>query len=194
MEFSNTDYLKRIKKKMKTKLVIQIIMLALLLPLISLLTRMTNLNNFPFLFLLTFTLFFLFFFSSFYVMGNYMYYSEISFAYKEAEKLLTNENGIPKNVLDKCLDIMLEEYDEIQNFKKYLDIKNLKQIEQLRSNLTQEIVEEHKCDSMNVTFLNRLKRHLFTAFDTKWSFPSKQIHFYNWRFNSGLAKTDHKNL
>ncbi|MED5094496.1 hypothetical protein [Bacillus safensis] len=194
MEFSNTDYLKSIKNKMKTKLVIQLIMVFSLLPLIGLLTRMTNLNNFPILSLLTFFLFFLFFSSSFYVMRNYSCYSEISFAYKEAEKLLTNENGISKDILDKCLDIMLEEYDEIQKFKENLDIKNLKKIAQIRSNLTREIDEEHKYHPEIVTFLNRVKRHLFRAFDTKSSFSLKNIHFYNWRFNSDLAKKESENF
>ncbi|APT48320.1 hypothetical protein [Bacillus safensis] len=113
-------------------------------------------------------------------------------AQAEAQRLIKDENGISKDVLDKCLDIILEEYYEIQNFKENFDINTLKKIEQLRSNLTLEIGEEHEYHSIISIFSNVLKRHLFRAFDTKTTFTSKQIHFHNWRFNSGLANYENK--
>ncbi|MEK5460944.1 hypothetical protein NST36_19075 [Bacillus sp. FSL R5-0293] len=206
MSFSNYDYLLQMQKDVKRRSLLNAIQFFALffalfpvLPVLKNLLGSSSLGNLLFLFLISGVLF-LALATLLMYMDNIRFSMDIKLVVDYCEKLLDIEkDGIPKDLLDKCLGLILEKYDEKISFQEKYDINNLNRMKTLKEKIQEEIEAYHKQlpgvetrYSSVLRALHVVETHLFKAFDTKFFIHSKRGYFYRWYLERLIAIADQK--
>ncbi|MFY0397817.1 hypothetical protein ACOMH4_18585 [Bacillus sp. YIM B13449] len=204
MDFSNYDYLLRMYKDVKRKSLLNAIQFFALflavfpvLPVLKNVLGSSSLGTLLFFFVILGVLF-LAIATLFMYMDNIRFSMDIKLVVDYCEGLLNIEkDGIPKDLLDKCLGLILEKYNEKIRFQEKYDINNLNRMKTLKEKIQEEIEAYHKQLSGVKTryssvlrALDMVETYLFKAFDTKFLIHSKRGYFYRWDLERLIAIAD----